>query len=71
MYSIGSSEIVNGEMLALFRCDDGHQMWLSNYDEEKPAHIYKELMASRILLKSAAALHPNHILHSLKLYEDK
>ena len=36
MYSIGSSEIVNGEMLALFRCDDGHQMWLSNYDEENP-----------------------------------
>ena len=36
MYSIGSSEIVNGEMLALFRCDDGHQMWLSNYDEETP-----------------------------------
>tara|TARA_B100002052_G_C15634586_1_gene485575 strand:+ start:100 stop:642 length:543 start_codon:yes stop_codon:yes gene_type:complete len=34
MYSIGSSEIVNGELLALFRCDDGHQMWLSNYDEE-------------------------------------
>ena len=34
MYSIGSSEIVNGELLSLFRCDDGHQMWLSNYDEE-------------------------------------
>lgn len=36
MYSIGSSEIVNGELLALFRCDDGHQMWLTNYDEENP-----------------------------------
>ncbi len=34
MYSIGSSEIVNGELLSLFRCNDGHQMWLSNYDEE-------------------------------------
>ena len=34
MYSVGSSEIVNGELLALFRCDDGHQMWLSNYNEE-------------------------------------
>ena len=34
MYSIGSSEIVNGELLALFRCDEGHQMWLTNYDEE-------------------------------------
>ena len=34
MYSIGSSEIVNGELLSLFRCDEGHQMWLTNYDEE-------------------------------------
>ena len=34
MYSIGSSEIVNDELLTLFRCDDGHQMWLTNYDEE-------------------------------------
>ena len=34
MYPIGSSEIVNNELLSLFRCDDGHQMWLSNYDEE-------------------------------------
>ncbi len=34
MYSIGSSEMVNGELLALYRCSDGHQMWLSNYDEE-------------------------------------
>ena len=35
MFSIGSSEIVNGELLTLFRCDDGHQMWLTNYEEEK------------------------------------
>ena len=34
MYSVGSSEMVKGELLALFRCDDGHQMWLSNYSEE-------------------------------------
>ena len=38
MYSIGSSEIVNGELLSLFRCNDGHQMWLSNYDEENIAN---------------------------------
>ena len=34
MYSVGSSEMVKGELLSLFRCDDGHQMWLSNYSEE-------------------------------------
>ena len=33
MFSVGSSEIVNGENLVLFSCDDGHQMWLANYDQ--------------------------------------
>ena len=33
MFSVGSSEIVNGEHLALFCCDDGHQMWLANYNQ--------------------------------------
>ena len=49
MYSIGSSEIVNGELLALFRCDDGHQMWLSNYDEEKTKknNLEKEIVQSQ------------------------
>ena len=45
MYSIGSSEIVNGELLSLFRCDDGHQMWLSNYAEENKV---KEIVANKI-----------------------
>ena len=55
MYSIGSSEIVNGELLALFRCDDGHQMWLSNYDEEKPQkHVVDEAIVTqpRLLVES-------------------
>lgn len=49
MYSIGSSEIVNGELLGLFRCDDGHQMWLSNYDEEntKKNNLEKEIVESQ------------------------
>jgi len=34
MFSVGSSEIVNGEKLTLFCCEDGHQMWLSNYPEK-------------------------------------
>ena len=33
MFSVGSSEIVNGEHLSLFCCDDGHQMWLANYNQ--------------------------------------
>ena len=31
LFSVGSSEIVNGEKLSLFCCDDGHQMWLAKY----------------------------------------
>ena len=46
MFAIGSSEIVNGEHLSLFCCDDGHQMWLANYDQhnkiKKRNHEYNE-----------------------------
>ena len=46
MFAIGSSEIVNGENLSLFCCDDGHQMWLANYDQhnkiKKSNHDYNE-----------------------------
>ena len=30
MKSLGLSEIVNKETLSLFRCSEGHQMWLTN-----------------------------------------
>ena len=46
MFSVGSSEVVNGEHLALFCCDDGHQMWLANYDQhnkiKKSNHEYNK-----------------------------
>ena len=35
MYAVGSSEIVQDELLSLFCCDDGHQMWLKNYDNHQ------------------------------------
>ena len=35
MYAVGSSEIVQNELLSLFCCDDGHQMWLTKFDEQK------------------------------------
>ena len=42
MFSVGSSEIINGEKLSLFCCDDGHQMWLAKYDIfNEPARIDK------------------------------
>ena len=42
MYAVGSSEIVQDELLSLFCCDDGHQMWLTNYDEQKHKPLDKK-----------------------------
>ena len=52
MYSIGSSEIVNGELLSLFRCDEGHQMWLTNYDEENTQKNIAKKIVDIVLLDS-------------------
>jgi len=41
MFSVGSSEIVNGENLTLFCCEDGHQMWLVNHEEINAPDIKK------------------------------
>jgi hypothetical protein len=41
MVSVGSSEIVNGENLALFCCEDGHQMWLVNHEEKNTTDTKK------------------------------
>ena len=54
MYSIGSSEIVNGELLSLFRCDEGHQMWLTNYDEENTQKYISKNIVDIVQLDSLA-----------------
>ena len=62
MFSVGSSEIVNGENLVLFRCDDGHQMWLANYDQhnkiKKSNHEYnkKRLVELKSVISKDAKL---------------
>ncbi len=33
MFAVGQSEIIQNELLSLFRCDDGHQMWLADFNE--------------------------------------
>ena len=33
MFAVGQSEIIQNELLSLYRCDDGHQMWLTNFDD--------------------------------------
>jgi len=32
MFAVGQSEIIQNELLSLYRCDDGHQMWLTEFD---------------------------------------
>ena len=34
MNSLGLSEVVNKETLSLYRCSDGHQMWLTKEEEK-------------------------------------
>ena len=43
MNSLGLSEVVQKETLSLYRCSDGHQMWLTKEEEKnKPDLLVKE-----------------------------
>ena len=43
MNSLGLSEVVNKETLSLYRCSDGHQMWLTKEEEDnRPDLLVKE-----------------------------
>lgn len=44
VYPLGSTEIVNKEPLALYKCSNGHQMWLANHEIK----ISKELLNETI-----------------------
>mgnify|MGYP001407348653 FL=1 len=62
LFSVGSSEIVNGEKLSLFHCDDGHQMWLANYEIfNEPAKIDES--ASHIVLDK---IEPNNHIQTIE-----
>ena len=57
MYAVGSSEIVQDELLSLFCCDDGHQMWLANYDEQKNKVEQKKILAIKpVISKKTVSL---------------
>ena len=55
MKSLGVSEVVNKETLSLFRCSEGHQMWLT--DEELGTKIKKvvEIVKSEVKPETAPA----------------
>ena len=44
MNSLGLSEVVNKETLSLYRCSDGHQMWLTKEEKKnnRPDLLVKE-----------------------------
>jgi hypothetical protein len=49
MKSLGLSEVVKEETLSLYRCSDGHQMWLTKEDEKnKPDLLVKEIIRENI-----------------------
>ena len=57
MYPVGSSEIVKDELLSLFCCDDGHQMWLKDFDNQNDRlEIKKKIIQNPSFSKSAISL---------------
>jgi len=49
MNSLGLSEVVKKEILSLYRCSDGHQMWLTKEEEKnKPNLLVKEDISESI-----------------------
>jgi len=53
MNSLGLSEVVKKEVLSLYRCSDGHQMWLTEEEEEeeesKPDLLVEENISKNIV----------------------
>ena len=50
MNSLGLSEVVNKEKLSLYRCSDGHQMWLTKEEEKnRPDLLVKENIKESIV----------------------
>jgi len=63
MNSLGLSEIVKKEVLSLYRCSDGHQMWLTKEEEKnRPDLLVKENIIdsiNKIIEKSSSNLISN------------
>ena len=70
MSSVGPSEIINGEKLSLFCCDDGHQMWLAKYDVFNEP-IKKDKVESNIEIDKTIKNNAKRDLTSLKLKESE
>ena len=58
MNSLGLSEVVKKEILSLYRCSDGHQMWLTKEEKNKPNLLVKKNIKESID-KTAEKSFPN------------
>ena len=55
MKSLGVSEVVNKETLSLFRCSNGHQMWLTNEELNTKIKKVAEIVKSEVEPEIASA----------------
>ena len=55
MKSLGVSEVVNKETLSLFRCSEGHQMWLTDEELDTKTKKVVEIVKSEVKPETAPA----------------
>ena len=55
MKSLGVSEVVNKETLTLFRCSEGHQMWLTDEELDNKTKKVAEIVKSEAKPKTTPA----------------
>lgn len=55
MKSLGVSEVVNKETLSLFRCSEGHQMWLTDEELDTKTKKVIEIVKSEVKPETAPA----------------
>ena len=56
MKSLGVSEVVNKETLSLFRCSEGHQMWLTDEELDTKTKKFAEIVKSEVKPEIAPAV---------------
>ena len=61
MKSLGVSEVVNKETLSLFRCSEGHQMWLTDEELDTKTKKVTEIVKSEVIPEIAPAIETENL----------
>ena len=61
MSSLGLSEVVQEETLSLYRCSDGHQMWLTKEEEKNKSDLLVKENIRENIVKTIEKLSPPSI----------